>query len=47
MAHQRILTHLRQPQFEAKFLASIPDPTQAERHLREFHRLLVESGFGS
>ena len=47
MAHQRVLNHLRQPQFEAKFLASIPDPAQAERHLREFHRLLVESGFGS
>jgi hypothetical protein len=47
MAHQRVLDHLRQPQFEEKFLASIPDPVQAEKHLREFHRLLVESGFGS
>lgn len=47
MAHQRVLTHLRQPQFEAKFLASIADPAQAERHLREFHRLLIESGFGT
>jgi hypothetical protein len=47
MARQRVLDHLRQPQFEAKFLASIPDQAQAERHLREFHRLLVGSGFGS
>jgi hypothetical protein len=47
MARQRVLNHLRQPQFEAKFLASIPDQAQAERHLREFHRLLVSSGFGS
>ena len=45
MAQQRVLSHLRQPQFEEKFLASIPDPGQAERHLREFHRLLMESGF--
>ncbi len=45
MAHQRVLGHLRQPQFEEKFLASIPDASQAERHLREFHRLLMESGF--
>lgn len=47
LARQRVLDHLRQPQFEAKFLASIPDQAQAERHLREFHRLLVGSGFGS
>jgi hypothetical protein len=45
LAKGRVLEHLRQPQFEAKFLASVPDPVQAERHLREFHRILVESGF--
>jgi hypothetical protein len=44
-ARRRVIGHLRQPQFEERFLASIPDPAQAERHLREFHRLLVESGF--
>jgi hypothetical protein len=47
MARARILDHLRQPQFEEKFLSSIADQAQAERHLREFHRLLVGSGFGS
>jgi hypothetical protein len=45
MARARVIDHLRQKQFEEKFLASVSDPVQAERHLREFHRLLVESGF--
>ena len=45
MAHKRVLGHLRQPNFEEKFLSSIPDKVQAEKHLREFHKLLVESGF--
>jgi hypothetical protein len=47
MAKQRILAHLRQPHFEEKFLASLPDKEQAEKHLRDFHRLLTESGFGN
>jgi hypothetical protein len=45
MAQKRVLGHLRQPSFEEKFLSSIPDKAQAEKHLREFHKLLVESGF--
>lgn len=45
MAHKRVLGHLRQANFEEKFLSSIPDKSQAEKHLREFHKLLVESGF--
>lgn len=45
MAKARVIEHLRQKQFEEKFLASIPDPAQAEKALRDFHRLLVESGF--
>jgi hypothetical protein len=44
-ARRRVIDHLRQPQFEEKFLASCTDTGQAERQLREFHRLLVESGF--
>lgn len=47
MAKHRVLAHLRQSNFEEAFLASIPDTQQAEKHLREFHRLLVESGFNS
>jgi len=45
MARSRVIGHLRQPNFEEKFLASVADPVQAEKHLREFHKLLVESGF--
>lgn len=45
LARARVIDHLRQPNFEEKFLASVPDPVQAEKHLREFHRLLVETGF--
>ncbi|NFV80869.1 hypothetical protein [Magnetospirillum aberrantis] len=45
LARARVIEHLRQPQFEEKFLASVPKPSEAEKHLREFHRLLVETGF--
>ncbi|MBC7906445.1 MAG: hypothetical protein H7Y60_06815 [Rhodospirillaceae bacterium] len=45
LARARVIEHLRQPQFEEKFLASVPEPEKAEKHLREFHRLLVETGF--
>lgn len=45
MARARVIEHLRQPQFEEKFLASAGGADQAEKHLREFHRLLRESGF--
>lgn len=46
MAKARVIEHLRQKQFEEKFVASVPDPSQGEKHLRDFHRLLVECGFG-
>lgn len=45
LARQRVIDHLRQPQFEEKFLSSVSEPGKAEKHLREFHRLLVETGF--
>ncbi|MGE5505025.1 MAG: hypothetical protein ACM31L_11435 [Actinomycetota bacterium] len=45
LARERVIEHLKQKQFEEKFLASVPDQAQAEKHLREFHRLLVETGF--
>lgn len=45
LARARVIDHLRQPQFEEKFLASVPEAGKAEKHLREFHRLLVETGF--
>lgn len=46
MAKARVVEHLRQKHFEEKFVASMPDPSQGEKHLRDFHRLLVECGFG-
>ena len=45
LARSRVIEHLRQPQFEEKFLASVPEPAKAEQHLREFHRLLLQTGF--
>lgn len=45
LARARVIDHLRQPQFEEKFLASVPEAGKGEKHLREFHRLLVETGF--
>ncbi|OAN50443.1 hypothetical protein A6A04_18360 [Paramagnetospirillum marisnigri] len=46
MAKARVVEHLRQKQFEEKFVASCPDPSQGEKALRDFHKLLVECGFG-
>ncbi|HSV28773.1 MAG TPA: hypothetical protein VLL76_04415 [Candidatus Omnitrophota bacterium] len=45
LARARVIDHLRQPQFEEKFLSSVGDPAKAEKHLREFHKLLLETGF--
>jgi hypothetical protein len=45
LARSRVIEHLRQPQFEEKFLASVPEPGKGEQHLREFHRLLLQTGF--
>ena len=45
LARARVIEHLKQPQFEEKFLASVPEPSKAEQHLREFHRLLLQTGF--
>jgi len=45
MAKARVLEHLRQPSFEEKFLASLGEPGQAEKQLRDFHHLLIENGF--
>lgn len=45
-ARQRILTMLRQPNFDAHFVDGIDDPTRAQKALRDFHQLLVRAGFG-
>ena len=41
-----ILNLLRQPNFDARFVEDLPDPTTAQASLREFHQLLVKAGFG-
>jgi hypothetical protein len=45
-ARHRILTLLRQQNFDAHFVDGIPDPARAQKALREFHQLLVKAGFG-
>lgn len=45
-ARQRILSLLRQPNFDARFVDGIVDPAKAQRALRDFHQLLVRAGFG-
>lgn len=45
-ARQRILTLLRQPNFDAHFVDGITDPAKAQKALRDFHQLLVKAGFG-
>ncbi len=42
----RILNLLRQPNFDARFIEGLDDPTVAQETLRDFHQLLVKAGFG-
>jgi hypothetical protein len=46
MSRDRVISHLRQPEFEKKFIADIPDPSQHATALREFHTLLRSAGLG-
>ena len=45
-ARERILSLLRQPNFDAHFVDGIGDPDRAQKALRDFHMLLVRAGFG-
>ncbi|EME70129.1 hypothetical protein H261_09999 [Paramagnetospirillum caucaseum] len=45
-ARQRILSLLRQPNFDAHFIDGFTDPVRAQKALRDFHILLVKAGFG-
>lgn len=45
-ARQRILSLLRQPNFDAHFIDGFTDAERAQKALREFHILLVKAGFG-
>lgn len=46
-ARERVLSILRQPNFDAHFINGITDPAQAGKALRDFHQLLVKAGFGA
>jgi hypothetical protein len=46
MSRDRVISHLRQPEFEKKFIADIPDPSQQAAALRDFHTLLRSAGLG-
>jgi hypothetical protein len=46
MSRDRVISHLRQPEFEKKFIADIPDPSQQATALRDFHSLLRTAGLG-
>lgn len=45
-ARERILSLLRQPNFDAHFVDGIREPSKAQKALRDFHVLLVRAGFG-
>lgn len=45
-ARERIVSLLKVPNFDAKFIDGIDDPGRAQKALRDFHQLLVRAGFG-
>jgi hypothetical protein len=44
VVRERVVSHLRQPQFEQKYIADLTDPTLQQTALREFYRLLGQAG---
>lgn len=44
-ARERVIKILRQPKFDVSFIEGISDPARAAKLLRDFHQLLVSSGF--
>jgi len=45
IVRQRVLAHLRQPNFERRYVEDIVDPAQQAKLLRDFFKLLGEAGF--
>lgn len=45
LVRRRVVDHLRQPNFERKYIEGLPDRLQQQLALREFYRLLGEAGF--
>lgn len=45
LAHERVLAHLRQPEFEERLVEDIPEPAGKDQAVREFHALLATANF--
>lgn len=45
IVRRRVVTHLRQPNFDKLYVADIPEPSAQQRALREFYKLLGQAGF--
>ncbi|WP_353857555.1 hypothetical protein [Azospirillum formosense] len=45
MVRRRVVEHLRQPQFDRRYVEDLPDAAAQQRALRDFHRMLGEAGF--
>ncbi len=45
LARDRVLAHLRQPNFDLHFIEGLTSPAEMEKALRNFHSLLVRAGF--
>lgn len=45
MVRRRVVEHLRQPNFEQRYVADILEPGMQQKALRDFYRLLGEAGF--
>lgn len=44
-ARERVVTHLRQPNFDRAFIEGLTDPAKTAELLRDFHGRLVRAGF--
>ena len=44
IVRERVVSHLRQPQFEQKYVEDLTDPILRQNALREFYRLLGQAG---
>ncbi|HEY0834046.1 MAG TPA: hypothetical protein VGE72_09085 [Azospirillum sp.] len=45
IVRQRVITHLRQPNFERRYIEDIVDPAVQQKVLRDFFKLLGDAGF--
>lgn len=45
IVRQRVVNHLRQPNFEHAYVADIADPILQQKALRDFYKLLGQAGF--